>query len=114
MLQKLPRPQLFFDNVYQPGTLLMPTSDCRFWVADVQGIDGTWITEFDPFIREYGVDGVLNASIVENNIPKPALYLASVYWAFTTASLLKPKTDSFLGTIPAALQTFKPCIFNNH
>lgn len=61
---------------------------CRYWVAYKEGLDGTWITAYAPFKQKYGTDGTLDAAAVRSNISKPALDLASIYWALTTASCL--------------------------
>ena len=65
---------------------VIPAWCCRFWTADTEGISDTWITEFGPFLRNYGQDDLLTKQLVEEFISKPELYLASIYWAFTTVS----------------------------
>lgn len=60
---------------------------CRYWVADREGIEDTWITAFAPYIIKYGDDGSLDATMVRARISKPNLYMTSVYWALMTVSL---------------------------
>ena len=63
-----------------------PAWSCRFWTANTEGISDTWITQFPPFLRNYGQDDLLTKQLVDEFISKPELYLASIYWAFTTVS----------------------------
>ncbi len=37
--------------------------------------DISWITEFGPFILQYGTDGVLDKATVQALIPKPRLWV---------------------------------------
>ena len=62
---------------------------CRYWVADREGLDGTWVTAYGPWVEEYGGgDARLDASTVRAYISKPRLYLASVYWGLTTVATI--------------------------
>ena len=65
---------------------IIPAWCCRFWTANTEGISDTWITQFAPFLRNYGQDDLLTKQMVDELISKPELYLASIYWAFTTVS----------------------------
>ena len=56
----------------------------RYWVAAVQNFDNTWVSNFTVFVDYYGTDGELTGAAVQALIPKPRMWLASVYWALTT------------------------------
>ena len=56
----------------------------RYWVAAVQSFDNTWVVNFGGFQDYYGTNGVLVGADVEGLIPKPRMWLVSVYWALTT------------------------------
>ena len=48
----------------------------RYYVGSGDG-DISWITEFTPFILQYGVDGYLDKAMWEAEIPKPRLWVRS-------------------------------------